>query len=60
LVLLIDPDEESLVVVVEDTTAGGPVAVEAASLEETVTLPKKILLVSVTLRFEYPSRIRTW
>ena len=40
LVLFVNPDEESLVVVVEDTTAGGPVAVEAAGAEETVTLPK--------------------
>jgi hypothetical protein len=40
LILLIDPDEESLGVVVEDTTARGPVAVEATGLEETVTLPR--------------------
>ena len=40
LILLIDPDEESLGVVVEDTAARGPVAVETAGLEETVTLPK--------------------
>jgi hypothetical protein len=39
LILLVDPDEESLGVVVEDTTALGPVAVESASLEEAVTLP---------------------
>ena len=39
LILLVDPDEESLGSVVEDTTAAGPVAVQAASLEETVTLP---------------------
>jgi len=38
LILLIDPDEESLLVVVEDTSAGRPVSVEVAGLEETVTL----------------------
>ena len=41
LVLLVDPDEEGLVVVVEDTSALWPVAVEAASFEEAVTLPIK-------------------
>jgi hypothetical protein len=40
LVLLVDPDEESFGVVVEDTSALGPVAVETAGFEETVTLPK--------------------
>ena len=40
LILLVDPDEESLGVVVEDATAGGPVAVETAGLEEAITLPK--------------------
>ena len=41
LILLVDPDEESLFSVVEDTTALGPVTVEAASLKEAVTLPRK-------------------
>ena len=40
LVLFVNPDEESLGIVVEDTSALGPVAVKAASFEETVTLPK--------------------
>ena len=40
LILLIDPDQESLGVIVEDTTTAGPVSVEVASLEESVTLPK--------------------
>jgi len=39
LILLVNPDEESLVVVVEDTSVLGPVAVESAGLEETITLP---------------------
>lgn len=32
LILFIDPDEEGLVVIVEDTSAIGPVTVETASL----------------------------
>ena len=39
LILLIDPDEESLGVVVEDTSALGPVAVETAGIEEAIALP---------------------
>ena len=38
LILLVDPDEESLGGVVEDTSAGRPVSVEVAGLEESVTL----------------------
>lgn len=38
LVLFVDPDEESLGIVVENTTVLGPVAVEAASFQEAVTL----------------------
>jgi hypothetical protein len=40
LIFLINPHEEGLVFVVEDTTAGGPVAVQTNSFEETVTLSK--------------------
>lgn len=40
LVLFIDPDEESLLLVVEDTSAVRPVVVEANSLKETISLPK--------------------
>ena len=40
LILLVDPDEEGLSVVVEDTTTGRPVTVQVASLEESITLPK--------------------
>ena len=43
LILLIDPDEESLVLVVEDTTTVGPVTVETAGLKESVTLPTLII-----------------
>ena len=38
LVLFIDPDEESLLVVVEDASALWPVSVETAGIEEAVTL----------------------
>jgi hypothetical protein len=41
LILFVHPHEESLGIVVEDTTARGPVTVEAASLEEAVTLLEK-------------------
>jgi hypothetical protein len=39
LILFVDPDEESLGVVVEDTSAGWPVSVKVASLKESVSLP---------------------
>jgi hypothetical protein len=42
LVLLVDPDEESLGVVVEDASAGWPVSVEVAGLEESVALPTEL------------------
>lgn len=40
LILLVDPDQERLGFVVENSTAAGPVTVKVASSEETVTLPK--------------------
>ena len=40
LILLINPDEEGLGVIVEDTSALGPVAVETAGIEEAITLPR--------------------
>ena len=39
LVLLVNPHQEGLVVVVEDTSALGPFTVKAASLQESVSLP---------------------
>ena len=39
LILFVDPDEESLVVIVEDTSAFGPFSVKTASLQESVSLP---------------------
>ena len=41
LILFVDPDEEGLVIIVEDTSARWPVSVEAARLEESVSLPFK-------------------
>jgi hypothetical protein len=41
LVLLVDPDEERLGLVVENSTTTGPVTVEVASGEETVSLLEK-------------------
>ena len=38
LVLLVDPDEESLILVVEDTSAVGPVSIQTYSLKESVSL----------------------
>ena len=38
LILLVDPDQESLGVVVEDSSAGWPVSVEVASSQESVSL----------------------
>ena len=40
LILLINPDEEGLGVIVEDTSALGPVAVETAGIKETIALPR--------------------
>ena len=42
LILLVDPDKESLVVVVEDSTTVWPVAVESTSLKETISLSVEI------------------
>ena len=38
LVLLVDPNEESLLLVVEDSTTLRPVSVQATGFEETITL----------------------
>jgi len=39
LVFFVHPHQEGLVVVVEDTSALGPVTVQVASFQESVTLP---------------------
>ena len=63
LVLLVDPDEEGLGVVVEDSTATGPVTVEVAGLEETVAFPRKKLefwRVKFEIKFNLQSKICTY
>jgi hypothetical protein len=47
LVLLVDPDEESLGIVVENTSARWPVSIEATGLKESVALPVKRMKVLV-------------
>jgi hypothetical protein len=39
LILLINPDEEGLGIIVEDASALGPLAVETAGFQESVSLP---------------------
>jgi len=46
LIFLIDPDQESLGSVVEDTTTRGPVTVEIASFEESVTFFEKEVIIN--------------
>ena len=41
LIFLVNPDEESLSSIVVNTSAGWPVSVETARLEESITLPIK-------------------
>jgi len=50
LILLVDPDQESLGVVVEDTSARWPVSVEVASLKESVTLLEEEMVLNKLLR----------
>jgi hypothetical protein len=45
LILLVDPDDERLGLVVEDTSARRPVSVEVASLEESVALLEEEMVV---------------
>jgi hypothetical protein len=40
LILFVNPDKEGLFFVVENTSAVGPVTIEASNFEETVSLPK--------------------
>jgi len=39
LILFVDPDEESLGFIMEDTSSGWPVSVKVASSQESVSLP---------------------
>ena len=49
LVFLVDPDEEGLLVVVEDASAFWPVSVEVAGIEEAVTLFEEEMIVDKLL-----------
>jgi len=49
LILLIDPDEESLGIVVEDTSALWPVSVETTSLEETISFLEEEMIINKLL-----------
>ena len=49
LILLVDPDEEGLLVVVEDASAFWPVSVEVAGIEEAVTLIEQEMIVDKLL-----------
>lgn len=49
VVLLIAPDQEGLVLIVEDTTAGGPEAASVSGLEETVTLLEQEVVIDQLL-----------
>jgi hypothetical protein len=40
LIFFVDPDKESLGLVVEDTTTVWPVTIEVACFEETISFPK--------------------
>jgi len=53
LILLINPDKESLVVVVEDTSAFGPFAVETERLQESVSLS----ILNIIYIFEQLSKV---
>ena len=55
LILLINPHKESLVVVVEDTSALGPFSVEVACLQESISLP----ILNIIYIFEQRERAET-
>jgi hypothetical protein len=52
LVLLVDPDEEGLGVVVEDASAAWPVTVEVAGLKESIALPVELMVKSSCFIFK--------
>ena len=49
LILLIDPDEEGLLVVVEDASSLRPVSVEVASIQESISLLEEEVIVDQLL-----------
>jgi hypothetical protein len=46
LIFFIDPNEESLGIVVENTSARRPITIEVASLEETITLLEQEMILN--------------
>jgi len=49
MILFVAPDKEGLSVVVEDTTAGGPVAASVGGLQEAVTLLEQEVVIDQLL-----------
>ena len=49
MIFLVDPDEESLILVVEDTSTVGPVSIQTYSLEESVSLLEEEVIVNELL-----------
>ena len=49
MIFLVDPDEESLILVVEDTSAVGPVSIQTYSLKESVSLLEEEVIVNELL-----------
>ena len=49
LILLVDPDEEGLLIVVEDASAFRPVSVEVASIQEAIALLEEEVIVDQLL-----------
>ena len=57
LVLFIDPDEESIVIIVEDAAAGGPITIQTGRFEELIAFSEQevvideLLLIPVSVYF---------
>lgn len=49
LILLIDPHQESLLIIVEDTSAVRPVSIKATGLQESIALLKKEVVLNELL-----------
>lgn len=45
LIFFVNPDKESLGLIVEDTTTIWPITIEVASFEETISFPKNIAVI---------------
>jgi hypothetical protein len=58
LILLIDPDEESLGIVMEDTSACWPVSVEVACLQESVSLLEEEMVINERLLIFFAHAIK--